>query len=82
MGQTLFSVPKGRFLLLPPAVKLCGPIGDLDLQKGIVCVRKRSDNSGGYLLPTGNDLTVSLTVAISVLHTREIKLPYSKVCRE
>lgn len=75
--------PKGDFCFCPlPTVKLCGPIGDLDLQKGIVSVRKRSDNSGGCLLPSGNDLTVSLTIAISILHTKEIILPYSEECTE
>lgn len=34
------------------------------------------------MLPSGNDLTVSLTIAISILHTKEIILPYSEECTE
>lgn len=63
---------------MSPAVQLCCLIDDLVLRDKMVCVIKRRDSSGVWPLPGGTDLIVSLAIAISTRHTREIKLPYSE----
>lgn len=80
MGQDFFIVSNGRFFLwvVSSDVQLCWPTGDLSLIDNMICATKRGDSSGVWPLPQETELIVSLAIAISTLHTREIKLPSSE----
>lgn len=80
MGQDFFIVSNGRFFLwvVSSDVQVCCPTGDLSLIDNMICATKRGDSSGVWPLPQETELIVSLAIAISTLHTREIKLPSSE----
>lgn len=64
-----------------PVVLRCSTVWShwcLALKDNVAYDRKRRDSSGGRLLPSWSDLFLSFAIAISTLHTMEIKLPYSE----